>query len=175
MTDKKRPGTDGELPSDSAGDDTDPKNRRSSLKRILVGGGIISAGSQVPNKWVRPVVDSVMLPAHAQASPLSATSTSDAQAPSSTSDAQAPSPGQSGRQLGEDAGIGENPDPDPPRGGSTTTNPPISSGTNPPISSGTNPPVWAGTNPPVWAGTNPPVFFSDAPVMPPQLGLSGYH
>ncbi len=149
MTDKKRPGTDGELPSDSAGDDTDPKNRRSSLKRILVGGGIISAGSQVPDKWVRPVVDSVMLPAHAQASPLSTTS---------TSDAQAPSPGQSGRQLGEDAGIGENPDPDPPRGGSTTTNPPISSGTNPPVSS----------------GTNPPVFFSDAPVMPPQLGLSGY-
>jgi len=44
------------------------ENRRKLLKTVAAGGGAIIAGRTLPEKWGRPVVDSVMLPAHAQAS-----------------------------------------------------------------------------------------------------------
>jgi len=44
------------------------ENRRKLLKTVVAGGGAIIAGKTLPEKWGRPVVDSVMLPAHAQAS-----------------------------------------------------------------------------------------------------------
>lgn len=41
--------------------------RRTALKKILAGGGVAAAGS-LPAKWTKPVVDAVVLPAHAVAS-----------------------------------------------------------------------------------------------------------
>ncbi|MFW2440978.1 MAG: hypothetical protein ACN4GR_16600 [Arenicellales bacterium] len=44
------------------------ESRRRLLKSISTGGGAIVVGKSLPESWSRPVVDSVMLPAHAQAS-----------------------------------------------------------------------------------------------------------
>jgi len=43
-------------------------SRRKILKSMAVGSGAIIAGKSLPDTWVRPVVDSVILPAHAQTS-----------------------------------------------------------------------------------------------------------
>jgi len=45
------------------------ENRRKLLKSIAAGSGAIIAGKSLPESWSKPVVDSVMLPAHAQTSP----------------------------------------------------------------------------------------------------------
>ena len=45
------------------------KSRRKLLKSIAAGSGAIVAGKSLPESWSKPVVDSVMLPAHAQTSP----------------------------------------------------------------------------------------------------------
>ena len=45
------------------------ESRRKLLKSIAAGSGAIVAGKSLPESWSRPVVDSVMLPAHAQTSP----------------------------------------------------------------------------------------------------------
>ena len=42
------------------------KSRRKLLKSIAAGSGAIVAGKNLPESWSRPVVDSVMLPAHAE-------------------------------------------------------------------------------------------------------------
>lgn len=50
---------------------TDKKSsekRRKLLKSIAAGSGAVIAGKSLPENWARPVVDSVMLPAHAQTS-----------------------------------------------------------------------------------------------------------
>lgn len=50
---------------------TDKKSsdsRRKLLKSIAAGSGAVIAGKNLPENWARPVVDSVMLPAHAQTS-----------------------------------------------------------------------------------------------------------
>jgi len=44
-------------------------SRRKLLKSITAGSGAIVAGKSLPESWRRPIVDSVMLPAHAQTSP----------------------------------------------------------------------------------------------------------
>ena len=44
------------------------KSRRKLLKSIALGSGAVVAGKSLPESWSRPVVDSVMLPAHAQTS-----------------------------------------------------------------------------------------------------------
>ena len=52
---------------------TDKKSsdsRRKLLKSIAAGSGAIVAGKSLPQSWSRPVVDSVMLPAHAQTSQI---------------------------------------------------------------------------------------------------------
>jgi len=42
-------------------------DRRKTLKTLLVGSGVaLAAGKTLPDKWTKPVVDSVILPAHAQ-------------------------------------------------------------------------------------------------------------
>ena len=41
------------------------KSRRKLLKAIAAGSGAIVAGRSLPESWTRPVVDSVLLPAHA--------------------------------------------------------------------------------------------------------------
>ena len=43
--------------------------RRAILKSMAAGGGAIAAGKMVPEKWTQPVIESVVLPAHAQTSP----------------------------------------------------------------------------------------------------------
>lgn len=43
------------------------ESRRKLLKSIAAGSGAVVAGKSLPENWVRPVVDSVVLPAHAQA------------------------------------------------------------------------------------------------------------
>ena len=48
-------------------------SRRKLLKSIAAGSGVIVAGKSLQEKWTRPVVDSVMLPAHAQTSPTAPT------------------------------------------------------------------------------------------------------
>jgi hypothetical protein len=45
------------------------ESRRKLLKSIAAGSGAIVAGKSLPESWSRPVVDSVMLPAHAETSP----------------------------------------------------------------------------------------------------------
>jgi len=44
------------------------ENRRKLLKSIAAGSGAIFAGKNLPESWSRPVVDSVLLPSHAQTS-----------------------------------------------------------------------------------------------------------
>lgn len=40
-------------------------NKRKLLKSIAVGSGVVVAGKAIPESWSKPVIDSVMLPAHA--------------------------------------------------------------------------------------------------------------
>lgn len=47
---------------------TTNKSRRTLLKSIAAGGGAVVAGKSLPDTWKKPVIDSVMLPAHAQTS-----------------------------------------------------------------------------------------------------------
>jgi hypothetical protein len=54
--------------SNSQGQNMSDKSRRKLLKSIAAGSGAIVAGKSLPETWSRPVVDSVMLPAHAQTS-----------------------------------------------------------------------------------------------------------
>lgn len=42
--------------------------RRKLLKSLVAGSGAIVAGKSLPDSWAKPIVDSVMLPAHAQTS-----------------------------------------------------------------------------------------------------------
>jgi len=50
-------------------DNKSSESRRKLLKSIAAGSGAIVAGKSLPESWSRPVVDSVILPAHAQTSP----------------------------------------------------------------------------------------------------------
>ena len=45
------------------------ESRRKLLKSIAAGSGTVIAGKSLPKSWSKPVVDSVLLPAHAQTSP----------------------------------------------------------------------------------------------------------
>lgn len=55
-----------------AGSDITPA-RRQLLKALAGAGGVFAAGKSLPEKWMRPVVDAVLLPAHAQATGLNQT------------------------------------------------------------------------------------------------------
>jgi hypothetical protein len=48
-------------------DKNSSEGRRKLLKSIAAGSGAVIAGKNLPENWMRPVVDSVVLPAHAQA------------------------------------------------------------------------------------------------------------
>jgi hypothetical protein len=39
--------------------------RRRILKKMAVSGGIVTASQVMPERWIKPVIDSVILPAHA--------------------------------------------------------------------------------------------------------------
>ncbi|HSH41848.1 MAG TPA: hypothetical protein VK973_06960 [Arenicellales bacterium] len=44
------------------------KPRRRILKQLAAGGGMVAAAKSLPEQWIRPKVDAVLLPAHAQTS-----------------------------------------------------------------------------------------------------------
>jgi hypothetical protein len=44
------------------------QSRRKVLKSIARGGGAVAAAKALPERWLKPVVESVLLPAHAQTS-----------------------------------------------------------------------------------------------------------
>jgi len=66
MTDKKHNNSDETLDS-----------RRRSVKKILGAGGLLAGAHLASGQWVKPVVNSVVLPAHAQTSQLGADSLED--------------------------------------------------------------------------------------------------
>jgi hypothetical protein len=41
------------------------EDRRGALKKLLAGGGVIVGGSALPSEWTKPVIESVITPAHA--------------------------------------------------------------------------------------------------------------
>jgi hypothetical protein len=47
---------------------SESESRRKLLKSIAAGSGAIVAGKSLPDSWSRPIVESVLLPAHAQTS-----------------------------------------------------------------------------------------------------------
>lgn len=49
-------------------DNKSSESRRKLLKSIAAGSGVIVAGKSLPDTWTKPVVDSVLLPVHAQTS-----------------------------------------------------------------------------------------------------------
>ena len=48
--------------------ETTNRSRRKLLGAVAVGGGAVLAGTTLPRNWTKPIVDSVVLPLHAQAS-----------------------------------------------------------------------------------------------------------
>ena len=50
--------------------------RRSVLKKMVVGGGVAATAKMMPDEWQKPVVESVILPAHAGTSPDNGMNTS---------------------------------------------------------------------------------------------------
>jgi hypothetical protein len=46
------------------------KTRRAVTKSLVASGGAIILGKSIPQSWISPVVDAVVLPVHAQTSPL---------------------------------------------------------------------------------------------------------
>ncbi len=55
-------------PSGSEDKSEPNKSRREVLRKVLVGGGLVAGASFLPDKWVKPVVDVIVVPAHAQTS-----------------------------------------------------------------------------------------------------------
>ena len=40
--------------------------RRVAIKKFVAGGAVVISGSGLPKEWIKPVVDVVLLPVHAQ-------------------------------------------------------------------------------------------------------------
>jgi hypothetical protein len=55
--------------SDPAVEDQKADSRRKILKTLAAGSGVLAAGANLPEKWGRPTVTSIVLPAHAQTTP----------------------------------------------------------------------------------------------------------
>jgi len=53
---------------EKTGVDKKGAGRRKLLKSVVAGGGAATVGKMLPDQWARPVVNSVMLPSHAQTS-----------------------------------------------------------------------------------------------------------
>ena len=47
-------------------------SRRAALKNIAAGAGVIAGSQALPERWLKPVVSSIVMPVHAQTSPSSA-------------------------------------------------------------------------------------------------------
>ena len=55
--------------SNSSKTDRPSRDRRKLLKTLTAGGGAALVGKVAPEQWTKPIVDSVLLPAHAQVTP----------------------------------------------------------------------------------------------------------
>lgn len=66
----------GDASAPEAGEDAGSRvqRRRSALKTIS-GGSVLAAGGLLPSEWARPVIQTVLLPAHAQTTLIDATTT----------------------------------------------------------------------------------------------------
>jgi hypothetical protein len=64
-------------------------SRREALKKIAIGGTIAFGGAALPPRWTKPIVDKVLVPAHAQTSPPPRTTASPVPSPGTT---QSPAP-----------------------------------------------------------------------------------
>ena len=64
-SDKKNPKSTG-LDKNAA----DSVSKDSGRRKLLKAGGVVASSALVPEKWQKPVVDSIMLPAHAQTSTI---------------------------------------------------------------------------------------------------------
>ena len=58
------------------------ESRRKALRKILISGGVVAGASFLPDKWVKPVVDSIVVPAHGAPLPVPAPAASPSVAPS---------------------------------------------------------------------------------------------
>ncbi len=54
-----------------SGNAPESQNRRNAIKKIAVGVGALAGYSVLPKQWIKPVIDSIVLPAHAQTSGIS--------------------------------------------------------------------------------------------------------
>ncbi|MFH1152184.1 MAG: hypothetical protein V1793_00055 [Pseudomonadota bacterium] len=52
----------------SGKDQNQLESRRKVLRKLLIGGGVVAGAGLLPDKWTKPVVDFVVVPAHAQTS-----------------------------------------------------------------------------------------------------------
>jgi hypothetical protein len=64
----ERPSETQERAEGGASPDKHSRARRRLLKALAAGGGAVAATQVVPARWVKPIVDTVVVPAHAQAS-----------------------------------------------------------------------------------------------------------
>ena len=53
-------------------DDKQQSARRKLIKTVALGGGVFAASHAIPQKWTKPVIRSVMLPAHAATTAIQA-------------------------------------------------------------------------------------------------------
>ena len=72
MTDNKKPGVDPTIKEDTQNQtpiagQASSEERRRAVKNILAGSGVV-AGAAATSQWSKPIIDAVMLPAHAQTS-----------------------------------------------------------------------------------------------------------
>ena len=69
MTDKKQSNVKSDkqdTQTKGASGNAEDNSRRKTLRNILAATGILAGAQVVPSKWSKPIVDTVMLPAHAQ-------------------------------------------------------------------------------------------------------------
>jgi hypothetical protein len=65
-------------------DQPEQVSKRKTMRKMLTGGGVIASGALGGSKWVKPAIDSVTLPAHAQGSPIATPAPSGAPTPQPT-------------------------------------------------------------------------------------------
>ena len=73
MTDKSKGSTSDDTKNDICDEEKivhDPEDRvrRQALQKIIAGAGMVAGYHVLPDKWIRPVVDKMVLPAHAATS-----------------------------------------------------------------------------------------------------------
>lgn len=65
MTDQKKQHEQEELHDQATMPDPQNKSRRTALRNLLVGAGALTAYKVLPSTWTQPIVDQIVLPAHA--------------------------------------------------------------------------------------------------------------